>query len=755
MTALKRNIWTLFWLVYGGGLVLLIVLVSSSWHATVEQYERHHETRVEFFAQSVASILGTQELVLDVIGRELLRRSEFPVEPLALPLLDSAMESSPSLAGLGLARPNGQLIALSSNIILDQLPNLMESEYTRPSFQLALTEDKMVLGRTYFFEPLGEWIIPVRKALRNDAGDVLAVMTAGIRIEGKKGIFSSDRPDDESLMLFRERDGYLQFLSREDVGPEVYSTIRRPDEQIRSDTERLERESGKSIEAIKRDGNTVIYYSERDSGSYLGAAVYDSRFELWVISESGMAAVLREFFKQLAIFVGLFLLVSGLLYYLFSLIDRVEKKRRDELFHQSRHDDLTGLMNRVGLIDEIHARIDARTPFCIVLVDIDNFRGINDRFGQDFGDRVLADWSRCLWQAAGEEAVVASLGGDEFAVVTGISDEQQVYEYCQSLLSETGQRVLNGALGMQIGASIGAAIFPANGDSFSSIVRSAHLALHKAKKNRNDVCLFQSDIETRYLRRVHIEQRLRGALEPHLITMAYQAQVDAEGRVVGMEALARWYDDELGYVPPDEFVSVAEASGLMVQLGNYVLDRSLEDFSGLPRHKAFPLELSVNISVLQFMQPGFAETVLEKLHHHHVAPNELTLEITETMFMSRQSKILPVLNQLRESGIRLSMDDFGTGYSSLSLLRSLPIDELKVDKIFVDNINEDKQARKMVESIIAIARNHEMELVAEGVEHKEQADTLIAIGCQRFQGFYFSRPVPIDEVRELLTAAVE
>ncbi|MBW0148948.1 putative bifunctional diguanylate cyclase/phosphodiesterase [Marinobacter arenosus] len=757
MTLLKRNIWTLFWLVYGGGLLLLIVLVSSSWNTTVDRYERHHESRVEFFAQSVASILGTQELVLDVIGRELLRWKRFPMEPQALPLLDSAMESSPSLAGLGLARPNGQLIALSSNINMARLPNLLESEQTRPSFELALTEHKMVLGRTYRFEPLDEWIIPVRKALRDDDGEVLAVMTAGIRIDGEHGIFSSDRTDDddETLMLFRERDGYLQFLSRNGVGPEVYSTVRRPDEQIRADTERLERESGKSIEAIKRDADTVVYYSERDSGNYLGAAVYDARFELWIVSESGMSGVLREFLKQLAIYLGLFAVVSALLYYLFSLIDRVEKKRRDQLFHQSRHDDLTGLMNRVGLIDEIHARIDARRPFCIALVDIDNFRGINDRFGQDFGDQVLADWSRCLRQAAGEDAVVASLGGDEFAVVTGLSDEQQIYEYCQSLLSETSNCVLSGSLNMQIGASIGAAIFPANGDSFSSIVRSAHLALHKAKRNRNDVCLFQSDIETRYLRRVHIEQRLRGALEPHLITMAYQAQVDAQGRVVGMEALARWYDDELGYVPPNEFVSVAEASGLMVQLGNYVLDRSLEDFSTLPRQKAFPLELSVNISVLQFMQPGFAESVLEKLYQNHMTPNELTLEITETMFMSRQSKILPVLNQLRDSGIRLSMDDFGTGYSSLSLLRSLPIDELKVDKTFVDSINEDKQARKMVESIVAIARNHELDLVAEGVENKEQADTLVTIGCQRFQGFYFARPVPIEEVRELLTASVE
>ncbi|WP_273428102.1 EAL domain-containing protein [Marinobacter sp.] len=752
----KRNIWTLFWLVYAGGLVLLAALVSSSWSGTVDRYERHHQSRAEFFAQSVFSILSTQELVLDVVGRELLRRGEFPEIPDALPLLDSILASNPSIAGIGLVQPDGQFLALSSNVSVEQLPNLRGSEITAPSFDLALTEDKLVLGRTYFFEPLEKWIIPVRKALRDDSGEVLLVMTAGLEIESDRGIFRKDHHSRaaDSLRLFRERDGYIQYLDREGVGPQDYADIRRTEEQVREEAARLEEQTGRSIEAIKADGDAVVFYSERDSGNYMGAAVYDSRFELWIISESDMAGILRDFFKELATYLGLFFVVSALLYLLFNRIDKVEKRRLEELFHQSRHDDLTGLLNRAGLIEQIHTRINSHQPFSMALVDIDNFRGINDRFGQDFGDRVLAEWSRCLRKNAGEEAVVASLGGDEFAIVTHLCEPEQVSNYCWRLLGDTSHCIQTGALELQLGASIGAAIFPENGHSFSSIVRSAHLALHKAKRNRNEVCLFRNDIETGYLRRVHIEQRLRGALEPNLITMAYQTQVDAHGQVIGMEALARWHDNELGYVPPNEFVSVAEASGLMVQLGDYVLDHSLADFSLLPRSEEAPLELSVNISVLQIMQPGFAESVLDKLDYHQVAPSELTLEITETLFMSGHTKILPVLNQLRSVGIRFSMDDFGTGYSSLSLLRTLPIDELKIDKSFIDHINADQQSRNMVESIVAIASNHGMELVAEGVEHKSQADALIAMGCRRFQGFYFSRPVPIERVREQLATYV-
>lgn len=735
---------------------MLIALVSSSWNNTVDRYERHHQSRAEFFAQSVFSVLATQELVLDVVGRELLRRGKFPEVPEASALLNSILASNPSIAAIGLAQPNGQFIALSSNVGLEQLPNLRRSEVTAPSFDLALTEDKLVLGRTYYFDALQKWIIPVRKALKDENGEVLLVMTAGLEIESDRGIFRKDHYSRiaDSLMLFRERDGYLQYLDREDVGPEDYATVRRTDEDVRDQAARLEEQAGRSIEAIKADDEAVVFYSERDSGNYMGAAVYDSRFELWVVSESEMAGILRDFFEELAIYLGLFFVVSALLYFLFHRIDKVEKKRIDELFHQSRHDVLTGLLNRAGLIDQIHTRIDNHQPFSMALVDIDNFRGINDRFGQDFGDRVLAEWSRCMRKSAGEEAVVATLGGDEFAIVTPLSEPEQVINYCWRLLTDTSHCIQGGTLELQLGASIGAAIFPENGHSFSSIVRSAHLALHKAKRNRNEVCLFRHDIETGYLRRVHIEQRLRGALEPNLITMAYQTQVDAYGQVIGMEALARWHDNELGYVAPNEFVSVAEASGLMVQLGDYVLDHSLADFSVLPRSEDLPLELSINISVLQIMQPGFAESVLEKLAFHQVAPSELTLEITETLFMSGHTQILPVLNQLRTAGIRFSMDDFGTGYSSLSLLRTLPIDELKIDKSFIDHISADEQSRNMVESIVAIAGNHGMELVAEGVEHRAQVDELIAMGCRRFQGFYFSRPVPIERVQEQVATSI-
>ncbi|MDO3722892.1 EAL domain-containing protein [Marinobacter sp. chi1] len=753
----KRNIWKLFWLVYAVAFVFLLVVLFTSWKNTVSHFEDHHESRAELYAQAVDSIFTTQEMALDVIGRELLRQGELERAPHTMPLLDSIVASSRSLVGLGLARADGELVSLSSNLEPEKMPNLLANESTRDDFERALDETKMVLGRTYFVESLQEWVIPVRKALRNREGEVLAVMTGGVRIDGDNGIFRSvlHDNDEDSVMLFRERDGYLQYMSRAGIGPEVYSTIRRTEQEMQADIEMLVEKSGKPIEEIRASEDAVVYYSRRDSGRFIGAAVWHPRYEMWVISESESRSVLNDFFNKLMIHLTLFICLTGLLYYLFGLIDRIERKRIEALFRSSRRDDLTGLENRMGLLDSAQKYVDERAPFSLVVVDVDNFRGINDRFGQEYGDSVLVELARCLSIAAGKDCTVTRLGGDEFAVVTELTRSGDLDAFCKRLLSETSRLMVEGALEIQLGASVGAATFPEHGRSFDIVLRNAHLALYRAKKNRNDICLFRPDIETGYLRRVHIEQRLRGALERSEIVMAYQPQFDAEGNVVAVEALARWRDEELGQVPPSEFVEVAESSGLMVQLGTHVLDRSLREFSELRRAIPSSCELAVNISVLQFMQPGFADTVLDRLRAHQVAPSDLTLEITESLFMSRRSQILPVLNRLRALGIRLAMDDFGTGYSSLSMLRALPIDELKVDKSFVDHINDDMKACNMVESIVAIAKSHSMDLVAEGVEQKSQADTLIGMGYGRLQGYYYSQAVSMDEVRELLTTESE
>lgn len=721
MGIFKRNLWMLFWLVVAVGVLVLSFILTSIWQSTLRAQEAYHQSRVQLISQSAINVLRTQELILDVAAAELVRLDLVNATPEVLPFLDNIMEASPALAGFGMALPDGQLVKVTSTVDVSLMPNLLEQEESRDGFQRAMESDRLVVGRTYYLPAVGAWIIPARKAIRDASGEVIAVMSAGIRADGEKGVFGSNLHTgaDDSVMIFREHDGYLQFMSSEGVTPDMYAHIQRTPEQREEDRQSLIAANDASVEELKVSPEPSIYYSHRDGDTFIGGAWYSPDYELWIVSESNIRSVWSTF------------------------LDRA-------LMYQSRHDDLTSLLNRVGLIDQIQQLVNRDEGFGVVLLDIDNFRGINDRFGQEHGDKVLGEFARCLRELTSEQYGASRLGGDEFAVISRIREPEKLLAFCNDLLRGLARNMATGPLRLQLGASVGAAAFPDHGDSFNSIIRSAHLALYQAKRTRNDVCLYRNEFEAGYLRRVHIEQRLRGAINQGRIFMAYQPQLDADGRVVGVEALARWDDEELGYVPPNEFVEVAESCGLMMELGNYVLDRSLADFRTILDQARMPLELSVNISAMQFMQSGFAELVLSELQKHGVHPHYLILEITETVFMAGFDQVIPVLEHLRREGISLSMDDFGTGYSSLSLLRKLPIDELKIDKSFVDNIIDDESARNMVESIIAIGQNHRMRLVAEGVEEQAQFSTLVAMGCGRFQGYLFSRPVPASDVASVV-----
>lgn len=755
MAVFKRNIWSLFWLVITAGLVVLVASLYLAWQNTQRDFEAQHTARVELLAQSFSDVLKTQEVILDVAAIELLRAGHVDGEWEALPILDTIYRASPALVGVGLALPNGQLVKVTSSVDHTNLPNLLEQEESRQGFMDALESDGPVVGRTYYMEAAEAWIIPLRKAVRDDQGEVIAVMSAGLKVDGEHGVLGDGlyQGPHDSVIVFRERDGYLQLMSSEGMTPEIFTRIYRTPVQREQDRKNLLGSNPNSIEEIMASEQPAVYHSDREEGRFLGGALYLQDYQLWVVSETSYAPIRADFLGRAAGFIAIFLILALVIFSLSRMIDRAERKRREELFFQSRHDDLTSLMNRVGLIDRVQALVEQGDRFSIVLLDIDNFRGINDRFGQEHGDRVLGELAFCLRKLAREGDVATRLGGDEFAVVTDVCSAERLEAYCRDLLRGLTRMMASGPLRLQLGASLGGAVFPEHGNSFNGILRAAHLALYQAKRRRNSICLYQQDIEADYLRRVHIEQRLRLALDSGDIFMVYQPQLNSDRSVVGIEALARWKDEELGFVPPDQFVDVAEASGMMEKLGNYVLEKSLADFSRISEQVAHPLELSVNISVLQFMQADFADVVMSALTRYRINPRRVTLEITETLFMSGFDKVLPVLHRLRGEGISLSMDDFGTGYSSLSLLRRLPIDELKIDKSFVDYINSEEPARNMVESIIAIGHNHNMRLVAEGVEDEDQFETLRQMGCSRYQGYYFSRPVDVPELIRFVEAS--
>lgn len=750
MAVLKRNLWTLCWLILLGGAILLTVILYNRWQSIFHRYETYHESRAQLVAQAVNSVLRTQELVLDVIGRELLSKGDVLDTSQAVPLLDNVLNVNGALIGFGLARPDGKLVRVSSNLDLSRLPNLRTHPDTAESFLQTLETDTMVLGRTYYADPLDAWTIPIRKALRDETGEVVAVMTAGLRLGSGGGVFDKQLhsgPDD-SVMLFREVDGYVQYISREGSHTSWYSRVLTTMEERRENRRNYEAQLGMTEAELKQLDQAFAFTAERNGKRMLTAAIFNPRYQLWIVSETRFKPIWQDFYGAFLQYLLIYLGTAAVLIFLFRIIDDAARKRNQELFYHSTHDDLTGVLNRAGLLGKMKELLAAQKPFTVVVINVDNFKGINDRYGQEAGDHALIELARRLRTMLDPGDLLARLGGDEFVITTFNTDLVHLQSSCQTLVDKLARSFDVGPLRVQLTASVGLAKYPEHGESSSNLLRSAHLALYKSKQSRNAFCIYRTEMEMAYLRRLTIEQRLKQALSRDQLNMVYQPQLDEKRQMVGLEALVRWHDEELGFVSPAEFVEVAEQTGLMISLGRFVMDTSLSEYARLRRECGISLDLGINISVIQFEQPDFVESVLQALNTWGVPPHELVLEVTETLVMHNFDQVLSTVKHLQREGIRISMDDFGTGYSSLSLLRKLPIDELKIDKSFVDSMLEDERAANMIQSIIYIASSHNMHVVVEGVELEKQVDALIKMGCRRFQGYYFSRPERLDKIEE-------
>ena len=339
---------------------------------------------------------------------------------------------------------------------------------------------------------------------------------------------------------------------------------------------------------------------------------------------------------------------------------------------------------------------------------------------------------------------------DEFLFLTPITSESEIKRLAERIIEVLSQPYEVQNSQFLLGCSIGIARFPEHGKDLDSLLRSADISMYKAKQQQNSYSIFTTAMQDAHLYKMKVEQRLRIAIEKQTLFMAFQPLVRTDESIDGVEALVRWVDDELGFVPPDVFIPVAESTGLMHKLGTFITESSIMQIAHLHRTTEQEIGLSINISVRQFSHKSFSEHLLATLGKYQFSPSCLTLEITESLFIEDVTLVKPIFEGLKENHIKISLDDFGTGYSSLSMLKALPIDELKIDKSFIENIAVDQQSLTMVQNIIAIGKNFGMVVLAEGVESSEQFAILKACGCDLMQGYYFSRPIPYEELCEYL-----
>jgi diguanylate cyclase (GGDEF)-like protein/PAS domain S-box-containing protein len=441
--------------------------------------------------------------------------------------------------------------------------------------------------------------------------------------------------------------------------------------------------------------------------------------------------------------------------------DISERKQNEQTIrHLAFHDSLTGLPNRRLFNDRLHQAVAMRhrkdNVFALMLLDLDRFKTVNDTLGHDIGDALLKAVGARLQGSTRQGDTLARMGGDEFALIAlDISHPEDLARLAEKLLDILKEPFHLFGHELYVTTSIGITLYPNDAPDAEVLIKNADIALYRAKDlGRNNFQFFTGDMNTAMMHRLFLESAMRWAIERGELMLHYQPQADViTGKIHGTEALIRWHHPELGMVPPTQFIPLAEETGMIVQIGEWVLRTACVQAKAWER-AGVPMRVAVNLSARQFHQGDLAETIADMMREFELAPELLEVELTEGILMEDTTQTGAILDKLHDMGVQISIDDFGTGYSSLAYLKRLPIQILKIDQSFVRDIHTDPDDRAIVTAIIALAHSMKLKVVAEGVETQEQLAFLREYQCDVMQGYLFSRPVSGDEVLTLLMSDI-
>ncbi len=429
------------------------------------------------------------------------------------------------------------------------------------------------------------------------------------------------------------------------------------------------------------------------------------------------------------------------------------KKEQDELYKLSTQDSLSGLANRLSLLEKINWLISkgdrSKSEFAIIFLDLDNFKNINDSLGHEFGDEVLKIISSELLDIVRENDVVSRFGGDEFVVVLpDIEDETRVLNVAQRIKERLSVPIEHEHYKYSVTASIGITIYPRDGKDATTLLKNADMAMYRAKElGKNNYHFFTEELNRILQEKMHIQKMMEDGLEKHHFKLFYQPKVDIKtGKITGCEALIRLIDPKEGLIPPDKFIHIAEANNFIIPIGKWVIKEAISQIKIWSNTKLKDLKISINVSGIQFLDPSFIKDLESELLG--VDPSKLDIELTESVLMSKYDEKLETIKKIKKLGLSLSLDDFGTGYSSLSYLKNIPFDTIKIDKSFMDDL-ESKKSKRFIAMIVSIVKDLNLEVVAEGVETKDQLEYLRKINCDVYQGYFCSKPVKAQEFEKL------
>jgi diguanylate cyclase len=428
-----------------------------------------------------------------------------------------------------------------------------------------------------------------------------------------------------------------------------------------------------------------------------------------------------------------------------------------ELTYLALHDALTKLPNRVLLEDRLGRAIQSADRehgrFALMFMDLDGFKAVNDAYGHHVGDLLLVDVAQRIGVNVRSQDTVARVGGDEFVLLAEVTEPADAATLADKILAAIREPFQLAGRELRVSTSIGIAMYPGNGFDQEELLINADAAMYHAKAlGRNTYCFFEASMNANVHEQLQLVQDLRAAVDRNQLVLQYQPKFTApNGPVIGVEALVRWRHPTRGLMPPDQFIPLAEKTGLIVPIGEWVFDEACRQIAVLRNAGHQDLTMAVNLSALQFRHAGLIRTVRETLERHLLEPNCLMLEITESTAMHDVDASLRILEQLHEMGVRISIDDFGTGYSSLLYLKRLPASELKIDRGFIRDLARDTEDAAIVSAIVALGQTLNLNIVAEGVETRAQQEFLTRLGCDSLQGFLLGHPMSADDLIDVLS----
>ncbi len=434
------------------------------------------------------------------------------------------------------------------------------------------------------------------------------------------------------------------------------------------------------------------------------------------------------------------------------------KKQNEELRYMAYYDGLTGLYNRnyfvMRLGEFIRRAKEEKSIVSVMFIDIDDFRKVNDGMGLIVGDEVVQQYGQFLDTFSEENVVVCHMNSDVYCMAIYDPCGSRSVEHIHKIIQERIHQgfTLSNGMDIRLTVSVGVAEYPEASTSALELINCAEIVMFKAKSSgKASLQYFDAPILQDFLQNVDIENKLKEAVFNKNFTMYFQPQYyTGTSRLRGVEALIRWKDENNRMISPAVFIPIAEKNGAIIPIGNWVIEESIKNYTEWKRKYGYPLIMSINISAIQYKRKDFVERLMGIIKKYDVKPDEIELEITESVLIDDFAEVKEKLLTLRDYGIRISLDDFGTGFSSLSYLNGLPIDTLKIDKSFVDKVGSDASTRIITESIVSMVNKLGYETVAEGVETKEQMDYMKNIGCDMIQGYFLGKPVPAEDIEKLL-----